>query len=125
MMSHDEWLSKLLETAQHTASREYQEQNWFRTDIGVIWPDEVYHDLDDLAFDLFFDTYSKDFTLDQLNAWNQFKRLLDEYEHKLPKYPDARKVFNDPDWQLVRDAAARFAAAFGQKRSEPSLAVCK
>jgi hypothetical protein len=122
MMSHDEWLSKLLETAQHTASREYQEQNWFRTDTGVIWPDEVYHDLDDLAFDLFFDMYSKDFTPDQLNAWYQFKKLLEEYEKRMPKYPDAHRVFHDPDWQLVRDAAARFVMAFGQKRSEQSLA---
>ena len=125
MMSHDDWLSKLVETAQHTASRDYQKQNWFRTDIGVIWPDEVYYDLHDLAFDLFFEMYSKDFTSDQMDAWNQFKDILEEYRKVMPSYPDAQTVFEDPKWQLVRDAAARFAAAFEQKRSEPSLAGCK
>jgi len=66
--------------------------------------------------------YSKAFTHEQLNAWNQFKKLLEEYEKEMPKYPDAHRVFEDPDWQLVRDAAARFVTAFGQKRPEPSLA---
>ena len=120
-MSHDEWLSKLLRVAQQTASREYQEQNWFRTDIGVIWPDEVYNDLDDLAFDRFFEMYSKDFTPEQLTAWEEFKTQLEKYEKGMPKYPDAHTVVNDPSWQVVREAAARFVAAFEQKQPEPSL----
>jgi hypothetical protein len=123
MMQHDEWLRKLLIVAQQTASRDFQEQNWFRTDIGVVWPDEVYNDLDDLAFDLFFEMYSKGFTPVQLTAWKEFETRLEDYEKKMPKYPDARVVLDDPQWQVVREAAAKFVVAFEQKQTEPSLTV--
>jgi hypothetical protein len=122
MMSYEQWLNALLTVAQHTASREYQENNWFRTDIGVIWPDEVYNDLDDLAFDLFFEKYAAGFNSEQVAAWNEFKTQLEKYGNKMPKYSDARTVFEDPDWQQIREAAAQFIAAFEQKHHEPSVA---
>ncbi|MGA7315694.1 MAG: hypothetical protein WBX22_17155 [Silvibacterium sp.] len=122
MMSYEQWLDALLTVVRHTASREYQEQNWFRTDIGVIWPDEVYNDLDDLAFDLFFEKYAAGFTPEQVAVWNEFKKLLEKYGEKMPKYPDAGIVFNDPEWQRVREAASRFVTVFEQKHPEPSVA---
>jgi hypothetical protein len=114
MMSHDQWLNSLVTHARHIASREYQEQNWFRTDVpvGVNWVVEVYENLDDLTFDLFFEMYSKEFTPAQLTAWVEFKSELEKYDKSLPQYPDVRHVFDDPGWQRVREAAARFVVAF-------------
>ena len=122
MMSHDRWLSALVTYAKEVASREYQEQTWFRKDIpvGVNWVVEAYENLDDLAFDLFFETYSKEFTAAQRAAWFEFKAELDKYGETLPKYPDARKVFDDPGWQRVREAAARYVEAFEQKHPASS-----
>lgn len=123
MMSHDQWLSALVKQAKQIASREFQEQNWFRKDIavGVNWVIEAYENLDDLTFDLFFETYSKDFTTSQLAAWVGFKNELDKYGERLPNYPDVREVFDDPGWQRVREAAARFVDAFEQKQPEASV----
>ena len=114
MMSHDQWLSAIVAHAKRIANREYQEQNWFRKDVPVAvnWVVEVYENLDDLTFDLFFEMYSKEFTAEQLTAWVEFKNELEEYDKTLPNYPDVRQVFDDPGWQRVREAAARFVAAF-------------
>jgi hypothetical protein len=123
-MSHDEWLNALVTQARQIASREFQEQNWFREDIPVEvnWVNEAYENLDDLTFDLFFERYSKEFTSDQLAAWVEFKDELERYGKALPKFPDVRQVFDDPGWQRVREAAARFVMAFEQKHREPSIA---
>lgn len=125
MMSHDQWLSALVTQARQIASREFQKQNWFRKDmaVGVNWVVEAYESLDDLTFDLFFETYSKDFTALQFTAWVGFKNELDKYGERLPKYPDVREVFEDPGWQCVREAAARFVEAFEAKHPEASVTV--
>ena len=123
MMSHDQWLSALVTQARQIASREFQEQNWFRKDmaVGVNWVVEAYENLDDLTFDLFFEKYSKEFTQSQLSAWVGFKNELDKYGEGLPNYPDVREVFDDPGWQRVREAAERFVEAFEQKHPEASV----
>jgi hypothetical protein len=68
-------------------------------------------------FDDFFKTYSSGFTSEQVTAWNQFKQTFEEYGDKLPSYPEPRMVIDDPDWQLVREAAARFVITFEKKTS--------
>lgn len=67
---------------------------------------------DDFTFDLFYETYSKEFTQSQLVAWNEFDKQLESYGKKYDVFPNEQTVFDDPDWQLVREAAARFVAAF-------------
>jgi len=121
MMSHDQWLNALVAHVRQIASRDYQERNWFRTDlrVGVNWVVEAYESLDDLTFDLFFETYSKDFTSEQLSAWIEFKKEFEKYDKTLPQFPDVREVFEDPKWQRVREAAAQFVAAFEQ--AHPAL----
>ena len=111
-MTYHEWLKAFVEAAQHIAIREYQEKNWFREKKGVEWADEVFLRLEDLAFDLFFQIYSHTFTAEQQSAWKEFKTAVDHYETKLPRYPDSQRIIDDPEWQLVRDAAARFVIAF-------------
>ena len=120
MMSHDFWLNELLGQVRTIASREYQEQNWFRTDmkVGVNWVVEAYNVLfDDLTFDLFFGIYSKNFTPQQMTAWLELKSSLDSYDETQPQYPDERKVFEDPEWQRVREAAGRFVTVFERNQS--------
>ena len=82
---------------------------------GVNWVVEAYESLDDLTFDLFFEMYSKDFSSEKLSAWIEFKKELEKYDKTLPQFPDVREVFQDPNWQRVREAAARFVAAFEQE----------
>ena len=124
MMSREQWLGKILEVAKETASREFQEETWLSGRPSTSSPTEIYNELfDDYTFDLFFETYSKDFTPDQTVAWTGFKRELDRYGNKFPEFPNERIVFEDPDWQLVREAAARFVAAFEQSPPDPSVAA--
>jgi 8-oxo-dGTP pyrophosphatase MutT (NUDIX family) len=116
MMSHDQWLNSILEVARETASREFQEEAWLSGRPSTSSPTEIYNQLfDDYTFDLFFETYSKNFTPDQLAAWTGFKLELDRYGEKFPEFPSERIVFEDPDWQKVRESAARFVSAFEQK----------
>lgn len=123
MMSFAQWLNSILEVARETASREFQEEAWLSGRPSTSSPTEIYNQLfDDYTFDLFFETYSKDFTPDQTAAWTGFKRELERYGKKFREFPNERIVFEDPDWQLVREAAARFVAAFEQKQPEPSVA---
>ena len=117
MMSHEKWLGRILEVARETASREFQEEAWLSGRPSTSSPTEIYNQLfDDYTFDLFFETYSKDFTPDQTAAWTRFKYKLEKYGEKFPILPDERVVFEDPDWQLVREAAARFVVVFEQKQ---------
>jgi hypothetical protein len=124
MMTHQQWLNCILTSAQHVASREYQERTWLGGGGNEISsPEEVYCQLiEDCTFDLFFETYSKDFTEDQLRSWAALKSVLERYWERMPQFPDPRKVLADPEWHEVREAAAQFVTAFEQKRPEPSLA---
>lgn len=123
MMSRVQWLDRILEVAKETASREFQKESWLSGRPSTSSPTEIYNQLfDDYTFDLFFETYSKEFTPDQTSAWTNFKCELEKYGAKFPILLDERVVFEDPDWQLVRQAAARFVAAFEREQAESSLA---
>jgi len=111
-MERGDWLKALVEAVHHFASRAYQEKNWFLGNTGVEWADEVFLRLDDLAFDLFFEKYSHDFTAEQHAAWQAFTNAVASYETKLPRFPDAQVIIDDPEWQRVREVAARFVASF-------------
>ena len=116
MMSYDQWLNSILEVARETASREFQQEAWLSGRPSTSSPTEIYNQLfDDYTFDLFFEKYSKKFTPQQVVAWSGFKQELEKYGNKFSQeFPNEHTVFNDPDWQRVREAAARFVAAFEQ-----------
>jgi 8-oxo-dGTP pyrophosphatase MutT (NUDIX family) len=115
MMSHEQWLNSILDVAREAASREFQEEAWLSGRPSTSSPSEIYNQLfDDYTFDLFFETYSKEFTPIQLLAWNDFKVELENYGDKFSEFPNERIVFEDPDWQRVREAASRFVKAFEQ-----------
>jgi hypothetical protein len=125
MMSYERWLNSILDVAKETASKEFQQEAWLSGRPSTSSPTEIYNQLfEDYTFDLFYEMYSKDFTPEKTSAWDDFKNHLESYWKKLESYrlkhdqfPNERIVFDDPDWQLVREAAARFVAVFEQKTS--------
>ena len=121
MMSYEQWLNSILEAAKETASREFQQEAWLSGRPSTSSPTEVYNLLfDAYTFDLFYETYSAGFTSEQSTAWREFKNQLEGYGNKYDEFPNERVVFDDPDWQLVRNAAAHFVAVFEQKHPAPS-----
>jgi len=123
MMTHDQWLEYILEIVRAIASRRHQEEVWLGPRQEINWVGDLYDALDKELFEDFFEKYSDKFTVDQLNAWNRFNETFMGYGDKLPTYPDPKAVISDPDWQVVRDAAAQFVAAFEQKHPAPSVAT--
>ena len=121
MMSYDRWLEYILEIVRVIANREDQEKIWLGPRPEINWVGDLYNELGEEFFDVFFKRYSDGFTVEQLTAWNPFKQSFESYGDKLSSYPDPRMVIDDPDWQGVREAAARFVAAFEQKHPEPSV----
>jgi hypothetical protein len=124
MMTHEQWLNGILSAARHIASKDYQERAWLGGGGREISsPAEIYNELfDDYTFDLFRETYSATFTPTQLVAWDDFKTLMEKYGERVSDNPDPNRVLDDPEWQEVRGAAARFVAAFEQKQPEPTIA---
>ena len=117
MMSREQWLISILDVARETADRKFQEEAWLSGRPSTSSPSEIYNQLfDDYSFDLFFETYSKGFSPSQLSSWIEFKLELESFEDKFPEFPNERVVFEDPDWQRVRQAATQFVAAFEQKQ---------
>jgi hypothetical protein len=123
MMSYERWLNSILEVAKETASREFQQEAWLSGRPSTSSPTEIYNQLfDDYTFDLFYEMYFKDFTPEKSASWKGFKnqlesywKRLESYRQKYDEFPNEQTVFDDPDWQLVREAAARFVAAFEQE----------
>ncbi len=114
MMSYNVWLDHIIGAAQDIASRDFQEEAWFPGGKVVSSPDEIYQTLmEDSTTDLFFETYGKTFTTSQIQCWNELRSLLEQYYTKMPLRPDPRRVLDDPEWDLVRQAAKRFVRAFG------------
>jgi hypothetical protein len=122
MMSYEQWLDYILETVRAIASREHQEKVWLGPGSEINWVGDLYNALDEEFFGDFFEKYSSGFTAEQLTAWSHFKERFEDYGNSIPDYPDPKVVLADPMWQNVREAAARFVAAFEKKHSEPSLA---
>jgi len=122
MMPQEQWLNYILDIVRAIASRKHQEEVWLGPRQEINWVGDLYDDLDEEFFDGFFKRFSDRFTVEQTVAWTQFEQRFENYGRKLPSYPEPRTVIDDPDWQLVREAAARFVAAFEQKHPEPSAA---
>jgi hypothetical protein len=118
MMSYKEWLACILGAAQDVASRDFQEEAWFPGGKVVSSPNEVYLTLmEDYTADLFFETYGKSFSSSQIRSWNEFRLQLQNYYDKMPRHPDRRVVLDDPEWELVRQAAERFVRALADQPS--------
>ena len=120
MMSYEEWRPRIIDAARHIASRDYQKEERFPGGRGVSSPDEVYQLLiEDLTFDLFLQTHSHKLDIRQLQVANELRSILQEYYDNSPEHPDPKFVLDDPQWDLVRQAADRFVAAFSGGAGPP------
>lgn len=109
MMSYERWLNSILEVAKETASREFQQEAWLSGRSSTSSPAEIYNQLfDDYTFDLFYETYSNDFTHDQSAAWMGLKNQLESYGNKYDEFPNERAVFDDPtgSWYVKQRLAS-------------------
>jgi len=121
MMNREEWIVQILDVVEEIASREIQERAWFGIGPEVSSPDEIYNQLfDDNTCDLVFEKYAATFTPQQTVAWNDLRRKLEEYGEESEELDDPHRVVNDPEWQKVRESAARFIMAFETSKAEPS-----
>jgi hypothetical protein len=119
MLSYKKRLDLILGAAQDIASREFQEEAWFPGGKFVSSPDEVYQVLmEDSKPDLFFETYGKTLSKSQLQSWREFRSRLEHYYDSMPLHSDPRRVLEDPEWALVREAAQRFVSAFQERPTE-------
>jgi hypothetical protein len=118
MPSYKQRLDMILDAAGDIASKEFQEEAWPAWPAGgprVSTPSEICAVLmDDSCPDLFFEEYGKTFSRSQMQCWNEFRSQLDEYYDKLPPHADFRVILDDPEWELVRQAAQRFVTAFSE-----------
>ena len=113
MMPYETWRACIVEAARNIASREFQEQAWFPGGSATSSPDELYQALmEDCTFDLFFQMYGQGLTGEQLRSSKELRSLLEEYYDKIPTAPNPKRVLDDPEWNLVRQAAAGFVRAF-------------
>lgn len=121
MMSYQDWLNSILHAAGDIASKAFQEQAWKAGGDRVSSPDEVYQALmEDCTPDLFFKTYGEGLSKEQLQCWSDLKSRLRSYYDRMPLYPEPAEVLDDPEWDLVRQAAAKFVLAFNGPSAQSS-----
>jgi hypothetical protein len=72
MMSYERWLSSILEVAKEAESQDFQQEAWLSGRPSTSSPIEIYNQLfDDYTYDLFYETYSKGFTVKQIpRGWS-------------------------------------------------------
>jgi hypothetical protein len=94
MMSYERWLSSILEVAKEAESQDFQQEAWLSGRPSTSSPIEIYNQLfDDYTYDLFYETYSKGFTVKQNTAWMEFKNQLESYGNKYES-SQAKELFS-------------------------------
>ena len=113
MMTFEAWLDCVLDAARNISSLEFQRKAWFPGGSEVSSPEETYQVLmEDCTADLFFETYGRRFTEEQMRSWFRLRSSLEGYYDKLSAHPDPNQVLYDPNWDLVRQSAEEFVRAF-------------
>jgi hypothetical protein len=68
--------------------------------------------MEDCTPDLFFERYREILSEEQLQSWRGFRSRLEQYYDKMPRHPEPAQVLDDPERELVRQAARSFTLAF-------------
>ena len=117
MISRELWLANLVNDARALADKQHQEKRWSAPDAKP-WenPGELLCAVfDDHLLNEFIAEHSPSFSAQQLEAATTFKSALVRHRALSPKKLIAEDVLVDPEWQLVRHAAARFVAVFDEQ----------
>jgi hypothetical protein len=123
-MTPERWLTNILDVTAQIADRERQERRWLAPD-AYAWecPDELICSVDDVVFDGFLERYIPTFSEEQREAALGFREALNHYCEITPHHLDPAETLADPGWEVVRQKASGFVAAFSKKwPSSDSLA---
>jgi hypothetical protein len=120
MMDFAKWRHAVVDVASQIADAAFQERAWFgRSATEVSSPDELVCQLfDDLQFEQFLSKHASALGCDQEAAGRALVNLLNDYLAQHPEEFDTTSVFHDPEWQRIRDAAARFVRSM--KAGDPA-----
>ncbi len=111
------WVANLIGVAQEISNREQQEQRWLDPN-RFAWerPEELICNLsDDDNFDLFLEQFDPTFSSAQREAASGFRDTLNKFCGATPRNLDAAETLADPRWELLRQKASEFVAAFRGK----------
>lgn len=107
------WISNLLDVAEAIADRRMQEDRW-RSGTWNTWehPDELINTVDDYVLDGFIEAFASTFTPDQEIAIRRFQNEFEKFCSETPQSLNPAEVLVDPRWELLRQRADTFIAAF-------------
>jgi hypothetical protein len=113
VMDVNSWKRCILDVVHEIADKSYQEQAWFGIGDQISSPEEVYCELfDDYIYDDFLMSSDIDMTDQQRMLGFQLKKIMDEYADSVDYLSDPKRVYDDPKWNDVREAARRLLNSF-------------
>src|SRR5712692_1639468 len=103
------WRKVLAGVVDSIADEALQRRAWFGTGPEVWSPDEAFCQFfDDAAAEEFFERDDTGLTQQQLTAGKHLVKLMHQLADETPNHIDPAALIDDPRWQKIRAAAARF-----------------
>jgi hypothetical protein len=111
-MDADFWRANILETVQQISDKKYQEATWLGKSEKISSPEELYCTLfDDFLFDYFLSDRDNNLSEGQLSLGAQLKDKINSFS-RIDSYQNPMEILNDPQWEEIRQTAARFLLSF-------------
>lgn len=108
-MDANSWRSCVLDVVRKIADDAYQREAWFGVGDQVSSPEELYCELfDDYIYDDFLVSLDINMTNHQRELGILLKNMMNEYANGIDYLADPQKVYDDPKWNSVREAAREF-----------------
>lgn len=105
------WHSLVEGIVENIADEDLQRRSWFGDGPEVWSPDEAFCQFfDDAGVAEFLDRQDTGLNEKQRAAGHRLVRLMSDLADQLPEHIESEGLFNDPRWQEIRAAAARFRA---------------
>lgn len=109
MIDPDFWKEQIKDIVLRISDKEYQYQQWFVEMTDSSNADELFCQLyNDYSFDLFLQDKILNLTKRQLETGCKLQYLMDEYCKVTETRLSEEKVYNDPRWEEIRQAAKDF-----------------
>ncbi len=103
------WRKVVEDVVSGIADEALQRRAWFGVGPEESSPDEEFCQFfDDAAIEEFLDRGDTGMNEQQLKAGRHLTRLMRELSDQTPEHVDPADLIDDPQWQKIREAAARF-----------------